>query len=154
MEPLCGVQMRDKEVIVWEGRKYHTDWHHHSQHRIHPSPALRAPCAPRGQHQTWSGKAVCAQRQQGMKRWRGGCAARRKIVVSPHLYPREQEAEEKRQKQLLLYLHPTKLHKEQSLLHSQGPGCVRHSPRWSGQDRLGLEGHQFFLRGAWDSSIF
>lgn len=28
MEPLCGVQMRDKEVIVWEGRKYHTDWHH------------------------------------------------------------------------------------------------------------------------------
>lgn len=72
----------------------------------------------------------------------------------PHLYPREQEAEEKRQKQLLLYLHPTKLHKEQSLLHSQGLGCVRHSPRWSGQEGLGLEGHQFFLRGAWDSSSF
>ena len=36
------------------------------------------------------------------------------------------KVEEKTQKQLLLYLHPTKLHKEQSLLHSQGLGCVRH----------------------------
>lgn len=45
MESLCGVQMRDKGVIVLEGRKCHTDWHHHSQHRIHPSPASRTPCA-------------------------------------------------------------------------------------------------------------
>lgn len=49
-------------------------------------------------------------------------------------------------------LHPTKLRKEQSLLHSQGPGWVKHSPRWSGQKGSGLEGYQFFLRGAWDSS--
>lgn len=34
MESLCGVQMRDKGVIVWEGRKCHADWHHHSQHWI------------------------------------------------------------------------------------------------------------------------
>lgn len=60
MEPLCGVQMRDKGVIVWEGRKCHTDWHHHSQHRIHPSPAPRTPCASRAQPQTWSGEAGCA----------------------------------------------------------------------------------------------
>lgn len=31
MEPLYGVQMRDKGVIVWEGRKCHADWHCHSQ---------------------------------------------------------------------------------------------------------------------------
>lgn len=50
----------------------------------------------------------------------------------PHHYPRpgkqEAEGKKKKQKQLLLYLHPTKLRKEQSLLHSQGPGWVMHSP--------------------------
>lgn len=35
-------------VIVWEGRKCHTDWHCHSEHRIDsPAPALRTPCASR-----------------------------------------------------------------------------------------------------------
>lgn len=56
----------------------------------------------------------------------------REVRLPHYPGPRDQEAERKRQKQCLLYLHPTKLCKEQSVLHSQGPGWVRHSPRWSG----------------------
>lgn len=40
------------------------------------------------------------------------------------------------------------------LIAQSGPWVCEASPRWSGQEGLGLEGHQFFLRGAWDSSSF
>ena len=50
----------------------------------------------------------------------------------PHRCPRsrKQDAEGKRQKQLLLYLHPTKLCKERPLLHGPGPG--REGLDWTG----------------------
>lgn len=67
----------------------------------------------------------------------------------PHLYPREQEAEEKRQKQLLLYLHPTKLHKEQSLLHSQGgPWVCEAFPKMEWTRRIRTRGAPIFPKGS------
>lgn len=48
MEPLCGVQMRDKGVIVWEGWKCHTDWHCHSQHQIPPYSCSKNSLCPKG----------------------------------------------------------------------------------------------------------
>lgn len=87
MEPLCGVQMRDKGAIVWEGRKCHTDWHHPGQRQTHPSLALRAPGAPGDRHQAWSRKAGHPRGCKGMEKQKGGCAVGEKEKVSPTAVP-------------------------------------------------------------------
>lgn len=54
-----------------------------------------------------------------------------------HPKSREREAEGKRQKQLLLYLHPTKLCREQSLLHRSRPWTGEAFPKVKWTRRIG-----------------
>lgn len=84
MESLYGVQMRDKGVIVWEGRKCHADWHHHSQHWICPS-------AP-----TTSYKPSCKDVPDGYKERKHSKQNVQHGKIRDHPKSREQEAEGKK----------------------------------------------------------
>lgn len=79
---------------VGGGRKYHTDWHHHSQHRIHPSPALRLLC-PKGPAPDLVRESSVCPKAARVKRWREGCAARRKTAVSPTFIPENRRQKKK-----------------------------------------------------------
>lgn len=136
MESLYGVQMRDKGVIVWEGRKCHADWHHHSQHWIRPS-------AP-----TTSYKPSCKDVPDGYKERKHSRHNAQLGKIRYHPNPDNGRRREKRQKQLLLYLHPTKLCREQSLLHRSRPWTGEHFPRWSGQEGSGLEEAPILPKGS------
>lgn len=153
MESLCG-QMKDKGVIVWEGRKCHTNWHHHHQHRIHPSPALRTQGTG-----SRPGRGM-PDVPEGCKRWKG-----RREDIQPggkerYLPPLSQTQKtggrRKKTKTEAAFTIFT------SNKTSQGTILIAQSGPWVGDAfipqvertrRIRTQrGHQYFLRRPWDSS--